>query len=374
MARAKPQRTKYPGVYKRETTRGRVYDIQIRHDGKQHWIRGKFTDSKFAHEHRLALLHQAHHGAHPFPSKPRTIQDFAENDWLQHQRGRVSRGKLEPSTLATYEGDLRRHVLPAFGGMRLDRIGVEQVERWQDGLSAEGYSNWYVRKLVTTLGSVLELARRRGLIQTNPAHNVEKPEAQAGRKPVILTLAQLHRLADTAPSVDERNLVLVAAFTALRISELFGLRWPNVSLDAEPETLVVAEQCYQGAVKERAKTPSGFRQIILAPAAAEALRSQQIEGRHSDPGIVFPAPEGGYWLPQNFNKRQWRQMRDHAGLADLHFHDLRHFYVSHIRNAGLPTAITEQLVGHADDRTHRAYTHPIPGTEPLIREDRKSVV
>ena len=30
-------------------------------------------------------------------------------------------------------------------------------------------------------------------------------------------------------------------------------------------------------------------------------------------------------------------------------------------------ALTEQLVGHVDERTHRGYTRPIPGTEPIIR-------
>jgi hypothetical protein len=38
-----------------------------------------------------------------------------------------------------------------------------------------------------------------------------------------------------------------------------------------------------------------------------------------------------------------------------------------VRAQGLPNAITEQLVGHVDERTHRGYTRPIPGTEPLIR-------
>lgn len=46
---------------------------------------------------------------------------------------------------------------------------------------------------------------------------------------------------------------------------------------------------------------------------------------------------------------------------------LRYFYVSHVRAQGLAAAITEQLAGHVDERTHRGYTRPIPGTEPMIR-------
>jgi hypothetical protein len=42
-------------------------------------------------------------------------------------------------------------------------------------------------------------------------------------------------------------------------------------------------------------------------------------------------------------------------------------FVSYIRAKNLPSAITEQLVGHSDSKTHRSYTHAIPGTEALIR-------
>jgi hypothetical protein len=52
----------------------------------------------------------------------------------------------------------------------------------------------------------------------------------------------------------------------------------------------------------------------------------------------------------------------------MKLHTLRAFYVSIVRAQDLPLSITEQLAGHADDRTHRNYTRPIPGTEPLIRE------
>ena len=50
-----------------------------------------------------------------------------------------------------------------------------------------------------------------------------------------------------------------------------------------------------------------------------------------------------------------------AGFPELHFHDLRHFHVSYVRAMGLPSAVTEQLVGHSDSKTHRTYTHALEG-------------
>ena len=84
--------------------------------------------------------------------------------------------------------------------------------------------------------------------------------------------------------------------------------------------------------------------------------------------LVFPSPWGGHWLDTNFDRRICKRAREAAGMPTLRFHDLRYVYTSYVRNSGLPLAITEQLVGHQDDRTHRGYTRPIPGTEDVTRE------
>lgn len=188
-------------------------------------------------------------------------------------------------------------------------------------------------------------------------------------EPIALTVAQVRKLADAARTPDERNLILVAAFTGSRMGELFGLRWENVALEPEGhETALIVEQAYQGEVVDRPKTASGRRLVELGSNAAEALRAQHVESKRPNPhGLVFPSPEGSYQRQSNFTRRAWKTIRDRAGLPDVHFHDLRHFFVSHVRNAGLPSAVTEQLAGHSDERTHRGYTHAIPGTSSLIR-------
>lgn len=369
--RAKPERTKYPGVFKRRTTHGVKYDIAVRMPGEKNpkWIRGQHTDLEAANKHRLALLYEVkNNGGNPFASKPKTFAAFADQDWTPHIAASVARGDLQSSTAYNYRRDLEGHLRPAFGAKLLANISVEDVERFQDALSARGLKNWTVRRIVTTLSGALELARRRRLIQMNPVKDVRKVEARSDRQPIPMTRDQVFKLAGAAPCVDERNLIILAAFTGARISELFGLRWTSVDLTEGKESIIIAEQCYQGQRTDRAKTPSGFRKIILGPEAAEALRSQQVEGRHSDLGIVFPSPDGTYWRASNFNRRPWKTAREKAELVELHFHDLRHFYVTYIRTSlGLAPALTEQLAGHSDERTHRHYTQATDEGEQQIR-------
>ncbi len=170
------------------------------------------------------------------------------------------------------------------------------------------------------------------------------------------------------PRRGERNLIRVAAYCGTRAAETYALRWANVDLTEGRESLVVSEQWYAGELVDRPKTPAGYRQVLLPPRAAEALRSQQVAGRSSEAGLVFPAPQGGYWGSSNFNRRVWQPAREAAGLPDVRLHDLRHFYVSRIRATGLPSSVTEQLVGHSDERVHRLYTQPVAGMDPFVRE------
>jgi integrase len=372
MARAKPQTTRYPGLYKFDTTRGTIYAFQVRVGGKQKWERlPPGTKIEDARSRQVQVLNEIRFGdAHTLTAKPRTFEDFARNDWLPSVEARVARGELEESTAYNNRRDFESRLLPAFGSTRLDRITVESVERFQDELSL-ALSNWTVRRLIVTLGGALELARRRKLIRENPCRDVRKVEAKASRSPRILSREEVLSLAEkagTVASVDEMNLVVAAAFTGARLGELHGLRWPNVDLTEGKESVVVAEQVYRGVQKERAKTPSGYRKIILGPEAAEALRSQQIEGRSSGLGLVFPSPSGAAWRASNFNRRRWQPIREAAGFPDLHFHDLRHFYVTYVRTTlGLSPALTEQLAGHSDERTHQHYTHATLEGETIIR-------
>src|SRR5262249_53115977 len=153
----------------------------------------------------------------------------------------------------------------------------------------------------------------------------ELPEAKRRREPMLLTVGQVHKLADAAPTSDDRNLILVAAFTGLRIGEAFGLGWENVNLNVGNETILVAEQGYQGELVPPPKPPSGFRQIPPAAAATEPLRPQQVERTRPNPlGLVFPSAEAPLKPQSTFTRRVWQATRKAAKPPQLVSHALRH--------------------------------------------------
>jgi integrase len=73
---------------------------------------------------------------------------------------------------------------------------------------------------------------------------------------------------------------------------------------------------------------------------------------------MFPNLIGGPIEPSNWSRRVWRPALKAAGVEDLHFHDLRHFAASALRDAGMDNKMRSVVIGHADERvTDGVYTH-----------------
>ncbi|MGH3025960.1 MAG: tyrosine-type recombinase/integrase [Gaiellaceae bacterium] len=366
------------GIYRRRTTHGTRYDVTYRVPGEQNprWENG-LSSLDAARKRRAELQVAANHGDAP-KTKATTLAAFVESDWLPYTKGRTTSRNLRTSSAKLYEADTRKHILPALGNTRLDRIDEEKIEKLQDELLATGLSTDTVRRATNTLSGILQLAIQRRHIRHNPARNVEKPEMRRRTPtlPTLATLAQLYRLADAAPNITVRTLVLVGAMTGLRKSELLGLRWANVALTEGQEALVVREQFYRGEWVDRPKTKAGARLVPLPKAAAEVLRtlsaSQIVDGHPNPEGLVFPNGKGKPIQDSNLSV-VWNRMRQAAELPELKFHTLRYFFVTHVRSTGLPSSVTEQLVGHDDARTHQGYSRPLPGDEALARVELSAV-
>jgi Phage integrase, N-terminal SAM-like domain len=210
MARAKRKRTKYQAVYYRDLPEGRVYDINHRAEGKLRWESG-FPTLEAALDRRDEVRYATRRGIRVKPTN-RLYREFVKDDYLPRLEARVAQGELRSSTATQYKRDIRNHLLPEFGPYRLDQIDVEQVERFRDKLTRRGLSNDSIKRVITTLGYTLKLARKWRLIQYNPVADADKPRARR-RTPTLPTVDGIERLALAMPTRETTALVLFAAFT-----------------------------------------------------------------------------------------------------------------------------------------------------------------
>lgn len=159
------------------------------------------------------------------------------------------------------------------------------------------------RTLNRTLNRVLGAAVDDELIGRNPLGGVKPPQVQA--KPMrFLTHEELALLVEKVDG-RYRALVLIAGYAGLRAGELMALRRHHVDLLRRTISITEQVQHIDGEfVVSPPKSAAGRRSVSLPRLAADALDAhlRSLEDQSSE-ALVFPAPEGGYLVAQNFRKR-----------------------------------------------------------------------
>lgn len=161
------------------------------------------------------------------------------------------------ATVTTYRGYIRKWIKPRWGSWYLDEIKAVDVEAWLWRLPIARSSRAKIRSILSIL---FNHACRYELFDRNPMRYVRQG-AKRGNAPDVLTAAEIKALVDHLP-LRERTLVLLAAATGLRQSELFGLKWRDV--DVQRKELSAVRSIVFGVVG-RCKTESSQKPVPLNP-------------------------------------------------------------------------------------------------------------
>jgi integrase len=285
-------------------------------------------------------------GTHVAPSNSITIAEACEN-WLK----RAEAEGLERSTLAQYRAHERIHITPRLGRVKLANVSAEVVKTFRDELLTN-LSRPLARKVLVSLKMMLRHGGR-----SHVADGVTiKPEGRHKRKlevgKDIPTPAEIRRMVAVAKDHRARALLLLAAFTGLRSSELRGLRWCDVDLaNGELEVRQRADRYYAiGSPKSqgsRRKVPLDTG--VLIP----ALKEWKMACPKFDADLVFPSSKGGP-VHQEVLLKLIRSVMASAGIRNSYgLHSFRHFFASwciNPRSEGgreLPPKAAQALLGHS---------------------------
>jgi integrase len=133
-------------------------------------------------------------------------------------------------------------------------------------------------------------------------------------------------------------MVVFAAATGLRPSELFALERGDVDLEAG-----VVQIAYANGRVKHPKTRLSRRAVPLQAIALEAL-DQLLPCQEC--ALLFPNSRGGYLDFRNFNRRQWKPVQRAVGIEPLRdLYDLRHTYATFALRAGVPVFALSRFMG-----------------------------
>jgi integrase len=113
--------------------------------------------------------------------------------------------------------------------------------------------------------------------------------------------------------------------------------------------------------------------MIVLPASTVAVLREHGRGQaaerlaaldwHEEHGLVFTGPDGTPLSPATVTRTFARHVRD-AELPTLTLHGLRHTWATLALEAGIPSKIVAEVLGHTSARTTEdLYQHVTPGMQ-----------
>lgn len=317
---------------------------------------------------------------------PKAVPRFREaaEEWLS------GKSKKRPATLAAWRGQLDRYLLPAFGDLKIDRIGVAAIERLRDQLQLPPANLRPVstNKILGTCNAIFKLALRRGYCLNNPVaiaeradsgsskeltEDADQPQSEAHaevRPDEVLNPAEIRRLFEASDDGYYRTLFMTASGTGMRIGELLALRWSDVELDAQKihvrRSLSWAR--VQGEpVKPRfypPKTRAGTRTVPIAAELAATLKVWKLRCPPNDHDLIFPAPDGRPAHRTNVMRQGLLPALRRAKLRKVTLHSLRHSFASILITNNAPITEVAGLLGHSSPTvTLGIYSHWLRGVK-----------
>jgi integrase len=297
-------------------------------------------------------------GIHIPPRDSITVAEAAES-WIK----RAEAEGRERATVEGYRQHVDIHIVPRIGRIKLAKLTPATLEKFRDSVldgeedaAVAKLSRPLARKVLASLKSLLKAAKY-GYVAADVSIGKTKREfkLEAGRD--FPDTGEIKRLIAAAKDGGkQRALLLTAALTGLRASELRGLRWSDVDLKAGE--LHVRQRADRYNEIGPPKSKSSARTVPLAPDLLHALKQWKLACPNGDAGLVFPTSSGRIEHHQSM-LRGLAPVMQRAGVVDKDgkpkyaLHAFRHFFASWCINPKerggreLPPKMVQHLLGHS---------------------------
>ena len=328
------------------------------------------------------------------------INKFKENGYTRHKSVSVKNyrelselwlknHKLEvkPQTYSQTVSELKTHLLPVFGNIRVEKITLPMVQVFVNKIANNPNLGSVSLKIILSINKrILKYAVKLQLITVNPADNIIVPKnkkniSQKKELKYFETnqLKQfkdyLDKLPNTFRNYYHKTLYDTLLATGLRIGEAVALEWSDIDLDNGyidvNKTLV-----WSRMETNSPKSMAGYRKIPIDRNTVLMLRLYKarqhqcfIEHGYGGKMAEHVFSNGLYAYPsrEGLQKTLTKHLKL-AGLPYLTLHAFRHTHASLLLNAGISYKELQHRLGHSTlAMTMDTYSH-------LSKEKEKDAV
>ena len=320
------------GLYKRGNVWWMTYRDAL---GRQRFESCKKANNKEAQGMLTARRNEAMEGIAPQPIlKPIGLEEL-ETKYLAfvgHQRS-ASNKKLH-----------FRHFKRILGNPPIHTLTVEVLEQYREKRRGQGVSVGTINREMATLKHALSKAVAWKLVRKavrEELAGVQKFQEPAGRIRFLSEDEEVRLLQHCRGML--KPVVVTAIHTGMRRGELLSLTWGPNGVDLQ-----------HGFIRLTRTKNGEAREIPINETVRRTLTGLRTR---LDTKWVFHRRDG---RQLRYIRSEFERAMEKAGLADFHFHDLRHTFASRLVMKGVPLATVSKLMGHKTPMMTMRYAHLSP--------------
>ena len=277
------------------------------------------------------------------------------NDWFDTWLA-VYHPNCKPVTIARYKA-LYNHVRDTIG--RRDISGLTPFDM-QKAINEIPYQTT-TNQLSTMLSNSMAEAQSQGLIQTNPANHIIVGKRHKAKHNRALTESEIQRLySATEKSSYLHSILVLGLHTGMRISEILGLQWTDISFERKRIHVTGTLAYIDGQfVRTDPKSLSSDRYIPIDDEVQNELTRQRIRKKRI--AAKYKSLEGmdDLIFVTRQNKPIYRSSVNHAlntlcdklDIPRITTHTMRHTFATNCIKNGMNPKIVQMVLGHKSIQT-----------------------
>lgn len=282
--------------------------------------------------------------------------------WLTATEARV-----KESSAAKYRSLLEKHILPIFRDCRFCELSNEKIQTFSTellvggGIHERGLAAKTVSDILSVFRSILSFAAEQGKPIPTDGKGIRIKRKQ---KPLrVLSRTEQDILCKyLLENADRKNTgILFCLFTGVRVGELCGLRWEDISFQ---DYTVHIHQTMQ-RIKDRGENTAKTKVVVTEPKSPCSNRLIPIPQELIS--VLKAVPDRtGYFLTgteQQMEPRvmqnQFKRILGKCKIAHANFHALRHTFATRCIELDFDPKSLSEILGHANVTiTMNRYVHP----------------
>lgn len=253
--------------------------------------------------------------------------------------------KIRGNTREGYKGEIRKHIIPNIGKVKLSCLTTQKVQNMINKVQREGASVRTTQIIKSILSKALKPAEAQGLVKRGIIYYVEL-DTYHPKEREVWTEEEGKAFLEAIKNHKYRLFFLMYMTYGLRRGEPIPLTWEDIDFDQK--TISINKQyTYQGRklVICPPKTDKSIRTLPLLPHIEEELL--KIKGSSNPPASsLIVANSEGLVKPSSINY-EFEKIIKQNNLSPVVLHSLRHFVATMLGNYKAAPKDAQMILGHS---------------------------